>query len=94
MSAYAESAATTCFSVRAEAEASVMLRVMEEFAKRSLMPLRWYSSLDGRQSEELYIDIQVRDLSPALTERLAAVLRQQLRVRTVLTSVKTDAEVA
>ncbi|MDP6787026.1 MAG: hypothetical protein QGI13_07870 [Rhodospirillales bacterium] len=76
----------TCFSVHAPADPSVMPRVMDVFAKRSLVPSRWHSTLDGPGGEELHIDIQVAGLEPAAGERLAALLRQLVCVETMLTS--------
>jgi len=82
----AASPEATCFSVHAPADASVMPRVMEVFAKRSLVPSRWYSTLDGPGGEELHIDIQITGLEPGMSERLAKLLRQLVCVETVLTS--------
>ncbi len=81
-----------CFSVAAAAEPGVMPRVLELFAKRNLVPLRWHSDrLDpaaGRGHESLAIDIQVTALAPELGDYIARCLRQIHGVETVLTSEK------
>ena len=80
------SSEAACYSVHAPADPSVMPRVLEVFAKRGLVPSRWYSTLDGPGGEELHIDIQVTGLEPGMSERLAKLLRQLVCVETVLTS--------
>ena len=82
----AASSEAACFSVHARADPSVMPRVLEVFAKRGLVPSRWYSTLDGTRREELHIDIQVAGLEPGMGDRLARSLRQLVCVETVLTS--------
>lgn len=81
-----------CFSVAASAEPGVMPRVLELFAKRNLVPLRWHSDRlaapHGRSEESLAIDIQVSDLEPRLGDYIARCLRQIHGVETVLTSEK------
>ncbi len=76
----------TCFSIRAHAEPGVMPRVLEVFAKRSLVPLRWHADRVG--AEELAIDLQVAGLSPEMGAFLARCLRQIWGVETVLTAEK------
>jgi len=78
-----------CFSVQAEAEPSVMPRVLEQFAKRNIVPLQWHSSLGrGTQGRELYIDVQVEAMEPELAQRIAENLRQIVHVQLVLTAEK------
>ena len=81
-----------CFSVLAEAEPSVMPRVLELFAKRNLVPRRWVSDLAGPERRDLSIDLQVEGLSPELTDYIARCVRQIWGVRTVLTSEKARGE--
>lgn len=80
--------ATACFHVQARAEPSVMPRVMDQFARRGLVPTQWHSSIGGRDGETLLIDLQMRDLAPALVARVAACLRQIVEVDCVLVSRK------
>ena len=94
MAASSDYPSTVCFAVHAEADPSVMSRVLEEFAKRGLVPLRWHGSRGGYGGRELTIDIQLEGLDAALTTRIAAVLRQQHRVHQVLTTERRMAEVA
>lgn len=80
--------ATACFHVQARAEPSVMPRVMDQFARRGLVPTQWHSSLGGRDGETLVIDLQMRALAPAQVARIAACLRQIVEVDCVLVSRK------
>lgn len=94
----AEAAPTRCFAVHAAVDPGVMARVMELFAKRSLVPSRWHSDLvsfagAGRPAE-LVIDIQVSGLSADESDYIARCLRQQVHVLSVLTSVKEAAPAA
>ena len=93
----AERPAVFCFSVAAVAEPGILPRVLELFAKRNLVPLRWHSDrlapprrLPGQAGagESLAIDIQVSDLEPHLGDYIARCLRQIHGVETVLTSEK------
>lgn len=78
----------TCFSIRAAPEPGVMPRVLEVFAKRSLMPERCHADLANFGREELTIDLQVAGLSPETGAYLARCLRQIWSVEAVLTSEK------
>ena len=77
-----------CFSILAEAEPGVMPRVLELFAKRSLVPQRWHSDRAGPRGEELSIDLQVAGLDQHTTDYVASCLRQIWGVQTVMTSQK------
>ncbi|MDJ0970273.1 MAG: hypothetical protein QNJ06_10330 [Kiloniellales bacterium] len=77
-----------CFSIQAEAEPSVMSRVLELFAKRNLVPSRWVSDLVGPGGRELSIDLQVRGLSGETAHYVARCLRQLHYVDSVLISEK------
>ena len=65
-----------------------MPRVMEQFAKRGLVPSQWHSSAGRAGAPELVIDIQVADLAPDMAERIAESLRQIVRVNAVLMGAK------
>jgi hypothetical protein len=79
-------ATTACFSIVACADAGVMSRVMELFAKRGLVPTSWHSRLGGFRDDELSIDVQVRGMMRAESDYVAACLRQIPTVDCVLTS--------
>ncbi len=83
-----------CFSVHAPADPSLMPRVLEVFAKRGLVPSQWHSTLCGSRRDELEIDVQLDRVDPAIAERIAAVLRQTVGVKRVLTSEKRFAPAA
>jgi hypothetical protein len=84
-----------CYSILAEADPGVMPRVLELFAKRGLVPLRWVSDLLGARNpgggRELAIDLQVEGLTPELGDYVARCLRQIHGVERVLTSEKRPA---
>jgi hypothetical protein len=61
-----------------------MPRVLEEFAKRGLIPTKWYSAVT--ESGELQIDIQLAEPEPGIGDALARGLRQLVSVGVVLTS--------
>ncbi|HJS31235.1 MAG TPA: hypothetical protein VJ924_04515 [Alphaproteobacteria bacterium] len=83
---------TYCFSVFAAAEASVMPRVLELFAKRGLVPCRFEavrgSSGLGGPGDELAVDLQVEGLAPETADHIAQCLRQMVYVDRVLTAIK------
>jgi hypothetical protein len=76
-------APTVCFSVHAEADPSVMARVLELFAKRGLVPQRWHSVAGGGS---LVIDIQLDGCAPELGDYMARCMRQITSVEAVLTT--------
>jgi hypothetical protein len=78
---------TWCFAVQAEPSCGAMARVLELFAKRNLMPTRWYSSVPPG-SAELFMDIQVPQIDRELAHYIARCMRQIVGVSTVLASVK------
>ncbi len=88
-------AVTYCLTIHAAADPGVMPRVLELFAKRNLVPSRWHSDLTrlggGVRDQELVIDVQLAGLAVEEGDYIAACLRQQVCVQSVLTSVKTDA---
>ncbi len=80
-----------CFSIQALAEPGVMPRVLELFAKRNLVPVRWHSDVLGAPGRDLAIDVQVEGVSAALGDYIARCLRQIPGVATVLTAEKRPA---
>jgi len=77
---------TFVFAVYAEAEPDVMPRVLEEFAKRSLVPERWYSTVIDGFGRELQIDVRVSGLEPVAADHLGHCLRRLVHVREVVTA--------
>ena len=72
-----------CFSVVAAAEPGVMPRVLEQFAKRNLVPTAWSSRVTGA---ELSIDLQMRAMDSGAATYIAACLRQIPAVTLVVIS--------
>lgn len=89
-SSNSEACATACFSIQADAEPSVMPRVLELFAKRGLIPSRWHSDLGAPagRAPELTIDLQVTGLNRQQIDHVAASIRGMVSVSSVLTSEK------
>jgi hypothetical protein len=73
-----------CFSIDVVSDPGTMLRVLEQFAKRGLVPVRWHSDLVERDT--MQIDIQVVGLSNALGLDIARCLRSIVGVNDVLTA--------
>jgi acetolactate synthase small subunit len=78
--------ASACFSVHARAEAGVMPRVLELFAKRGLVPSSWRSATSGPHQSLLTIDIRMHGLEGEVIDYIASCLRQIVDVEAVLTS--------
>lgn len=85
---------TACFSVQARSDPQVMPRVLDQFAKRGLVPTTWHGAAAGRDLGELHIDIQVEGMEGELANRVAECLRRIVGVEAVLTSDKRRAESA
>jgi acetolactate synthase regulatory subunit len=79
-------AVTSYFSVHARAMPGVMPRVLEQFAKRGLVPTIWHSAIAEADRAALTIDIEMEGLDRDVTRYLAACLRQIADVETVLTA--------
>src|SRR5262249_27295380 len=75
-----------CFSIDVLPDAGLMARVLEQFAKRGLVPTRWHS--DVIESDAMQIDIQIVGLAEALGQDIARCLRSIVGVRGVLTAGK------
>ncbi len=77
-----------CFSLKADSEPGLLPRVIEVFARNSLVPSRWHSDLLGPHDDELSVDIQVRGLAQERAEYLARCMEQIYGVHSVLISRK------
>jgi hypothetical protein len=72
-----------CLSLCGAAEVGVLARVVQQLARRSLLPLRWHCTQSG---EHLLMDIQIAALSEREGDLLAEVLRQIVGIEEVLTA--------
>jgi hypothetical protein len=72
-----------CLSLRTVAEVGVFARVVQQLARRSLLPLSCHGTAAG---EHLLLDIQVAGLDDEAREKLAESLRQVVGVEEVLTA--------
>lgn len=79
---------TQCFSVIAETDPSALPRVLEVFAKLTLIPSQCHASRVGSCGQELHIDLQFAHMNMATAEHLARSLRAIFLVNSVLTSEK------
>jgi len=73
-----------CFSIDLVPDPGTVVRVLEQFAKRGLVPGRWHS--DVVELDAMQIDIQVIGLSDALGWDIARCLRSIVGVQDVLTA--------
>jgi hypothetical protein len=64
-----------------------MARILEQFAKRGLMPTRWFSDFDS-DTGLLQTDVQLAGLQSALGEDIGRCLRAIVGVNQVLTGTK------
>ncbi len=80
--------AVFCFSVHSEPSPSALPRVLEVFAHKGYVPDRCHSRLEGRDGQELSIEVQLAGLEPAEAGRLAKRLARIVTVNTVLWSEK------
>lgn len=72
-----------CLSLRGSAEIGVLARVVQQLARRSLLPLRWHCTESGAH---LLMDIQIAGLAEDAGEMLAESLRQIVGIEEVLTA--------
>ncbi len=77
-----------CFAVQALADPGLLPRVLELFAKRGLVPERFFAQAEGQGREAVTLDIQVAGFDPQLTDYVARCLRQIPQVTAVLTTEK------
>ena len=82
-----ERSATAAFFVHARAEPGAMPRLLELFAKRGLVPTFW-RSISSHDDRDLSIEIEMRGLAGAMTDYIAACMRQIVGVDVVLSSTK------
>jgi hypothetical protein len=82
---YAGRLPTACFSVVADADPSIMPRVMALFAKRGLVPDYWCSRVSAG---ELTVDLQMMGMERDTAAYIAACFRQMPGVKAVLTGEK------
>jgi acetolactate synthase small subunit len=76
--------ASFVFAVYADAEPDVMPRVLEQFAKRNLVPSRWYSALVDGVTPELQIDVRVDGVDDHVMGHIARCLENVVHVRQVV----------
>ena len=78
----------TYFFLTAEADCGVMIRVLQSFARLSVTPYRVHSSTEQGTGEEMSLELRIRGADSALAERLAALCRTVMGVRSVFMSVE------
>ena len=72
-----------CLSLRAGAEIGVLARVVQQLARRSLLPFRLHCA---ESDEHLLMDLQIAGLGERQGEILAESLRQIVGIEEVLTA--------
>ncbi|HEY2891666.1 MAG TPA: hypothetical protein VGJ31_13605 [Dongiaceae bacterium] len=76
-------ATVLCLSLRASAEIGVLARVIQQLARRNLLPSRLHGTESG---DHLLLDLQVAGVSEREGTILAESLRQVVGIEEVLTS--------
>jgi hypothetical protein len=71
-----------CLSLRAATEIGILARVVQQLARRSLLPFRLHCTESG---EHLLMDLQIAGLGEGEGELLAESLRQVVGIEEVLT---------
>lgn len=79
---------TACFSLNARSTPGLMPRVLELFAKRNLVPSAFVARTEGRDGDELSIDVQMEGMDRELADYVARCMRQIVGVEVVLVSEK------
>ena len=74
------------FAVYAEATPDLMPRVLDQFAKRSLVPTRWYSALVDGFAPQLQIDVRVTGVDEHQACHIARCLERLVHVQEVVTA--------
>jgi len=73
-----------CFSVTAAADPSVMPDLVAVFAQLGLVPDKLYAVRGGESGDELVVDLQMGRLDADQARHLAATLRKNIMVSSVL----------
>jgi hypothetical protein len=81
---------TQCFSVVADTDPAALPRVLEVFAKLTLVPSQCHSVQVGAANDELHIDLQFANMDQETATHLARSLRGLHLVGSVLTSEKRE----
>lgn len=76
-----------CFAVTAVADAGIMPRILEQWAKRGLMPDRWHS-VRSASGEDVHMDIETSDMDVDLALQVSEAMRSIFGVSQVLMSKK------
>ncbi|HYM31759.1 MAG TPA: hypothetical protein VEU47_10690 [Candidatus Cybelea sp.] len=79
---------TYCFAVTARVDPGLMPRILDQFARRNLVPSQWHAAVGGRFGEELSIDVQLQGVERREAERLASLFREMVGVSWVALSEK------
>ncbi|MBO6784585.1 MAG: hypothetical protein JJ899_15120 [Alphaproteobacteria bacterium] len=77
-----------CFAVSGMSDPGLQPRIMEQWAKRGLMPDRWHCARTGTDGSDVYIDIETSELDHALAMQIAEAMRTIFGVSQVLVSEK------
>lgn len=76
-----------CFAVTAATDPGIMPRIMEQWAKRGLVPDRWHA-VRSASGEDVQMDIESSDMDLALARQVSEAMRTIFGVSQVLMSKK------
>jgi acetolactate synthase small subunit len=90
MMSKARPCAVTCFSLAAQPDPGLLPRVLELFAKRGLVPTRFFGQIDNSPEPRLELDIQAAGLTAEVAAHMARSMGQIVGVQQVLMAERAD----
>lgn len=78
----------TYFFLTAEADCGLLIRVLQSFARLDVTPYRVHASSEQGTGEEMSLELRIAGSDPAVAERLAALCRTVMGVRSVIMAVQ------
>jgi hypothetical protein len=81
-------AGRTYYFLTAEPECGLMLRVLQSFARLNVTPYRVHVSTEHGVGDEMSMELRIEGADSAVAERLAALCRSVIGVRSVIMAVE------
>jgi hypothetical protein len=81
-------AGRTYFFLTTETDCGVLIRVLQAFARLNVTPYRVHSSSEQGTGEEMSFELRIKGADNAVAERLGALCRNVLGVKSVIMAVE------
>ena len=81
-------AGRTYFFLTADPDCGLLLRVLQSFARLNVTPYRVHASTEQGVGDEMSLELRIKGSDPAVAERLAALCRTVIGVRSVIMAVE------